>query len=116
MNLHSKNRMMIKKLFVVGSLLIFLSCNESKQLQSYSKNQASADSSLGLKDYYKDFFMMGVAVSPRALKGEEANLIVKHFNSITPENAMKMGLFIHRKMNTTGEMQIRLLLLHSAIN
>jgi GH35 family endo-1,4-beta-xylanase len=30
-------------------------------------------------------------VSPRALKTEEANLVIKHFNSLTPENAMKMG-------------------------
>lgn len=45
----------------------------------------------GLKDYYKDYFTVGVAVSPQALKGPEADLIVKHFNSITAENAMKMG-------------------------
>ena len=45
----------------------------------------------GLKDYYKDYFPMGVAVSPRVLTGPEAKLIVQHFNSITAENAMKMG-------------------------
>jgi endo-1,4-beta-xylanase len=45
----------------------------------------------GLKDYYKEFFPMGVAVSPRALKTDEAQLILTQFNSITPENAMKMG-------------------------
>jgi hypothetical protein len=45
----------------------------------------------GLKDYYKDYFPIGVAVSPQVLKGEEAQLILKHFNSITAENAMKIG-------------------------
>ena len=45
----------------------------------------------GLKDYYKDYFLMGVAVSPQGLKGAEGELIKQQFNSITPENAMKMG-------------------------
>jgi hypothetical protein len=44
----------------------------------------------GLKDYYKDYFSIGVAVSPRSLKTDEAQLILQQFNSITPENAMKM--------------------------
>jgi endo-1,4-beta-xylanase len=51
----------------------------------------SSDDSKGLKDYFKDYFTMGVAVSPRSLAGDEAELIVKQFSSITPENAMKMG-------------------------
>jgi endo-1,4-beta-xylanase len=45
----------------------------------------------GLKDYYKDFFPIGVAVSPQALKTDQGTLIVEQFNSMTPENAMKMG-------------------------
>ncbi|MFL5774477.1 MAG: endo-1,4-beta-xylanase [Flavisolibacter sp.] len=45
----------------------------------------------GLKDYYKKYFPIGVAVSPRALKTDEAQLILQQFNSVTPENAMKMG-------------------------
>ena len=51
--------------------------------------QTSADK--GLKDYYKDYFLLGVAVSPQVLKSDEAALILKQFNSLTPENAMKMG-------------------------
>jgi endo-1,4-beta-xylanase len=44
----------------------------------------------GLKDYYQSYFTMGVAVSPRALEdGPEAELIKKHFASLTPENVMK---------------------------
>jgi endo-1,4-beta-xylanase len=49
------------------------------------------DTKKGLKDYYKPFFPMGVAIRPQSVKGEEAALILKHFESITAENAMKMG-------------------------
>lgn len=46
----------------------------------------------GLKDYYKDYFPIGVAVNPRmVLPGPDAELIKAQFNSMTPENAMKMG-------------------------
>lgn len=44
-----------------------------------------------LKEAYKNYFPVGVAVAPRNLKGPEADLITQQFNSITPENAMKMG-------------------------
>ena len=51
-----------------------------------------ADSSRGLKDYYHNYFTMGVAVSPQALQREgEEQLILRNFGSLTPENAMKMG-------------------------
>src|SRR5690606_4603806 len=52
----------------------------------------------GLKDYYKDYFPIGVAVNPRTIQGEEAKLLLREFNSITPENAMKMGP-IHPREN-----------------
>ncbi len=54
--------------------------------------------SQGLKDYYKAYFPIGVAVSPRALKTDESSLIIQQFNSLTPENAMKMGP-IHPREN-----------------
>jgi endo-1,4-beta-xylanase len=44
-----------------------------------------------LKEAYKNYFPVGVAVAPRNLSGPEAELIKQQFNSITPENAMKMG-------------------------
>jgi endo-1,4-beta-xylanase len=49
------------------------------------------DNEIGLKDYYKPYFPIGVAVSPKSLKGESGKFIISQFNSITPENAMKMG-------------------------
>jgi endo-1,4-beta-xylanase len=52
----------------------------------------------GLKDYYKDYFLIGVAVSPQALKTDAAQMILQQFGSMTAENAMKMGP-IHPKEN-----------------
>ena len=49
--------------------------------------QASAQ---GLKDVYKNDFLIGVSLSPRNLRGEaEKDLIRKEFNSVTCENVMK---------------------------
>ena len=45
----------------------------------------------GLKDYYKDYFPVGAAVSVRNITGSDTTLILQQFNSLTPENAMKMG-------------------------
>ncbi|HWH63005.1 MAG TPA: endo-1,4-beta-xylanase [Ginsengibacter sp.] len=84
------NKKIIISLLVPVSLLFFR-CNHTNHLQQ-TKNDK------GLKDYYKNYFHIGVAVTPRNLSGEEAQLILKEFNSLTPENAMKMGP-IHPKEN-----------------
>ncbi len=55
------------------------------------KDAGGIDSTKGLKDFYQGYFDIGVAVSPQNLQGEEAELIKKHFNSITAENVMKPG-------------------------
>ena len=47
--------------------------------------------SKSLKDFYKDYFAVGAAISPNALKTDEAGLLTSQFNSITAENVMKMG-------------------------
>ena len=53
---------------------------------------AQSPTPAGLKDHYKNYFPIGVAVSARNLKDPgETPLILSQFNSITPENAMKMG-------------------------
>ena len=57
------------------------------------------DSTKGLKDFYRDYFVMGVSVNPGNLQGDEAELIKKHFNSITATNVMKPGP-IHPEENT----------------
>ncbi len=75
----------------------FVTTDSSKNI-SAEKIAIVTDSSKGLKDYFAKYFTMGVAVSPRSLKTDEAGLIIKHFGSITPENAMKMGP-IHPREN-----------------
>jgi endo-1,4-beta-xylanase len=79
------------KYILFSAVLMFLF--EGVQSQTTATNTKK-----GLKDYYKDYFTIGVAVSPRALKTDEADLILQQFNSITAENAMKMGP-IHPKEN-----------------
>ena len=58
----------------------------------------TADPNKGLKDYYKLFFPVGAAIRPQSVTGPEAELVLKHFGSVTAENAMKMGP-IHPKEN-----------------
>ena len=44
----------------------------------------------GLKDAYKDYFKIGVAVNNRnVVEADQVKLILREFNSITAENAMK---------------------------
>jgi endo-1,4-beta-xylanase len=74
--------------------LLFCSTATNAQPTTATTNASTK----GLKDYYKDYFFLGVAVSPRSLKIAEADLILKQFGSITAENAMKMGP-IHPKEN-----------------
>jgi len=77
----------MKKIKVIGAaafmVLLGISC--------VSRKAGLQDSGQGLKDYYKDYFKMGVAVGPSDLRGASADFIKKHYNSITAENAMKMG-------------------------
>ncbi len=56
-----------------------------------STQTATSPGQKGLKDFYSDYFPMGVAVNPRDLRSDEAKLILQHFNSLTSENSMKMG-------------------------
>ena len=73
-------------------LIIIISISASGQITLPVQNTK------GLKDYYQNYFPIGVAVSLKNLKGDEANLINIQFNSITPENVMKMAA-IHPKEN-----------------
>lgn len=59
---------------------------------------SAADSLKGLKDFYKDYFVIGVAIAPNHLQGEQAEVIKRHFNSLTAENVMKPAL-IHPEEN-----------------
>jgi len=81
------------KLFPVSflTLLILLTTNCKHRQKLQAPASAAINNSKGLKDYYKDYFPIGVAVSTRSLTGEDSALIMREFNSITPENDMKIG-------------------------
>jgi endo-1,4-beta-xylanase len=87
---------MVKTIWV--TMLFVLPLLSSYGQQAISIGSSEQEKKKGLKDYYSDYFPMGVAVSPRALQTDEAVLIKQEFNSITAENAMKM-VPIHPKEN-----------------
>lgn len=80
----------MKKFILIAAVLAtgFVRCSSSHSTRSQSRAKTEA---MGLKDYYKEYFPIGVAVSPYALKSDESSLILQQFNSLTPENVMKMG-------------------------
>ncbi|MCU7552264.1 endo-1,4-beta-xylanase [Chitinophagaceae bacterium LB-8] len=76
-----------------SGMLLFGYCSNSGKI-----SRSTLSTTKGLKDHYKGYFTMGVAVAPRSLHGEDSAVIVNHFNSLTAENAMKMEP-IHPKEN-----------------
>jgi endo-1,4-beta-xylanase len=64
---------------ILSIILIIASSCEAQKIENIK----------GLKDYYKDFFPIGVAIMPSSLGGDESVLIKKEFNSLTAENVMK---------------------------
>src|SRR6478735_1223614 len=92
----------MRKKLLFAAVLSFVMClfmyGTSPERATVISANTAIDSSKGLKDYFKKYFIMGVAVSPRSLKTDEAALIVRNFASMTPENAMKMGP-IHPREN-----------------
>lgn len=90
---------MVNKIkLTIGIIIItWLSLNGTL-IVPLQKTGSLIDSSKGLQSYFKKYFTMGVAVSPRSLHSDEAGLILQQFGSLTAENAMKMGP-IHPKEN-----------------
>jgi endo-1,4-beta-xylanase len=75
----------MKILIFSAAILLLAGCTSRKETTTTSSTNK------GLKDYYQNYFPIGVAVGPQSLTGPNAELILKEFNSVTPENAMKMG-------------------------
>ena len=84
-------RRLILGSLIMGALGVLDSRYDVTSLAHAHATPAQAPAAKGLKDYYKAYFPVGVAVSPAGLKGAEGELIKQQFNSVTPENAMKMG-------------------------
>ncbi len=55
------------------------------------KQQFSLQGEKGLKDFFRHYFTMGVAIRAQDLRGQSAQLLKQQFGSITAENAMKMA-------------------------
>lgn len=87
-------KLIIISTFFLCSLAVVIGCKPTLQVQAgvpATTATAATSKEKGLKDYYKDYFAIGVAVTPRDLRSEESKLILQQFNSLTAENAMKMG-------------------------
>ncbi|MGF7232005.1 endo-1,4-beta-xylanase [Arachidicoccus sp.] len=71
-------------MLIIGGFVFSMGCN-------YTGHFSKSSSEKGLKDYYKNYFPIGVAVNIHNIAGKQGALILKEFNSVTPENDMKMG-------------------------
>lgn len=85
--------MTFKKLFkgfgLAGiTILLFLSCVKKTGRDITNKNDGGV---VGLAHFYNAYFPVGVAVEPHSLEGGPAALIKREYNTISPENVMKMG-------------------------
>ena len=71
------------KIFLFITLIaVGFGCTSPRPISTGAEN--------GLKDIYSKYFTIGVAVEPHELKNpQEASLVIKHYASLTAENAMK---------------------------
>lgn len=91
--MHSNNSIVMKNsIYFFSIVFLFCQCGSIKNSSIEQTNE-------GLKEYYKNYFNIGVAVSVNSVKNKNANLILHEFNSVTAENSMKMGP-IHPAENT----------------
>jgi len=85
-----------KKSLIFLNLALFLlmsGCNYKKDINLANQN-TSIDTSKGLKDYYKDYFPIGLGVDSKELNGKDADFLKKNFSLISTAIAMKFR-FIH---------------------
>lgn len=78
-------------LFIIILSFLFASFKITYPVFSQHHHKTTFRHQKGLKDYYKNYFPIGVAVNVASLHGPDSALIVQEFNSVTPENDMKMG-------------------------
>jgi len=78
-----------KKLLALAAIIALTSLSTPSWAQW---RQADPRADVGLKDAYKDYFTIGVAVNQRNVSVDEQKaLILKQFNSVTAENDWKPG-------------------------
>lgn len=64
----------------------------------WSTEVRSSDTIPSLREVFRDKFLIGASVSPTNIYSVEGVVLQKHFNSLTAENVMKMGV-IHPEPN-----------------
>ena len=75
----------LSKRLAYGSIALLTLIPLSSSAQTGAVNKT-------IKDVYKDAFLIGAAVNPSITSGRDKasqEIVIKHFNSITPENVMK---------------------------
>ena len=75
--------------FLAVYLFLTSSCLKADKISNEPGSDINLDTLKGLKEYYKDYFPIGVAVAPGSLTGATSDLILKQFGSLTAENVMK---------------------------
>ncbi|WP_373057987.1 endo-1,4-beta-xylanase [Zunongwangia sp. H14] len=93
-----KNKILNLSFLLLCVLSLFSCKSNSEEKENSEIASAEKKEEKGLKDYYEGYFPIGVAVAPRSLEGQSKDLILEQFNSLTPENVMKMGE-IHPEQN-----------------
>ena len=77
----------MKKTFLTGLAIIAMCVPAFAQFGNWGAPQVITD---GMKDAYKDYFMVGVAVNQRNISDpDQIALVKREYNSITAENDMK---------------------------
>jgi len=78
-----------KRLQALTAIIALATCGTTAWAQW---GQADPKANVGLKDAYKDYFTIGVALNQRNVSDEaQKALVLKEFNSVTAENDMKPG-------------------------
>ncbi|MDO4959880.1 MAG: endo-1,4-beta-xylanase [Prevotellaceae bacterium] len=80
----------MRKLLIGAIATVAMVCGAGQAQAQWGRPQV--EDPTGLKDAYKDYFKVGVAVNMRNMRNpEEVKVILKEYNSITAENDHKVG-------------------------
>ncbi|GAB2980406.1 hypothetical protein GCM10027049_14830 [Mucilaginibacter puniceus] len=93
-----RNFALIAAAFVTVTSYTQCTPKQSASISAVPNTTPINDPNKGLKDYLSPYFKVGVAVAMQSLSRDSA-LIIKEFNSVTPENDMKPGV-LHPSENT----------------
>jgi len=77
----------MKKIFL--SAVMFTLLGSGMTMNAQPRMQQDPRPTVGLKDAYSDYFKVGVALNVRNLAPDQEAIVIKEYNSVTCENAMK---------------------------